>query len=105
MSTSEISVMTRTRCMNFVRAQHESDPEFYGRVLCHIEERITGARGPTPKGTRWVEWHHTGHACGRFHVGGISMARESTGQPYTNRTITHPGVYDEDRAKRFLAGG
>lgn len=105
MSTSEVSILLATgRRLHYRRGAHESEAEFSGRLLCAIEEKITGKRGPTPKGTRWVEWHHTGHHLDTFHVGGIAMARESTGNPYQDRTILLPGAFHDLASARKLLG-
>jgi len=88
--------------MHVVRLKHESQDEFSGRVLGMIEERITGKRGPTPKGTRWCEWWHSGHPLRQFHANGLGTVRESTGNPYADRTVIVAGIYDEKEAREAI---
>lgn len=84
----------------YSQLEGESVNEMYGRVLCLIEEKIMGKRlTPTPKGTRWAEWHIKPH-----NGGGICIVRESTGQPYANRTIALPvsAILSEEEAARVI---
>tara|TARA_Y100000310_G_scaffold218778_1_gene220088 strand:- start:5296 stop:5610 length:315 start_codon:yes stop_codon:yes gene_type:complete len=90
--------------LHFVQRQHESQPEFDGRVLCEIEEAITGERKNAPEGTRWAEWHHHGHALRRFLSNGLGVVYESTGEQYQNRKRRVPGLYNEAEAAAALRG-
>lgn len=96
------SVLTSKWQLHFIQQEGESQPEFDGRVLCAIEEAITETRGPTPAGTRWVEWWHYGHAVREFMANGLGNLRESTGERYQNRTLLLPGLYDLGRARAVL---
>ena len=99
----ETSVLTSAGArLHFTQREHESKDGYRGRLLCEIETRIAG-RGPTPKGTRWVQWdHQPGHPLYQFRPDGTGRLVESTGAPYRDRVVTLPGIFDLDAARRAL---
>lgn len=73
----------------------ESGAEFSGRYLCEIEDRIRKElrlkpMAPIPAGIRWMQWRNDGHTFGRFTILGSPEVRETTGEPYQNRTRKIP---------------
>lgn len=92
-----IVLLADGRVLRFRQRRYESQPEMDGRVLREIEAAIVGERGkPTPKGTRWAEWHDGPRKPDDF--GPLGYVRESTGAPYADRTVRLPGIYDKAAA-------
>lgn len=86
-------------------AEGESRDEFGGRLLCEIEEIITGKRlANVPKGVRWAEWHHEGSYAG-YHTNGLGTLVESTGEGPSGRTKRIGGLYSEKTAAAAMRQG
>jgi len=86
--------------------EHENVPEYQGRLLCWIEDSLSGKRlTPPAPGTRWVEWEITGHQLGKPHMNGLGVCYEHTGEKYQNRRRVVRSMLNEQEARRLLGGG
>jgi hypothetical protein len=85
----------------FTQAKHESRPEFRGRLLCCIEDKIGR---PVPAGTLWAEWDSEGHPLRKYYTHGLGCIYRHTGNLFEHRRERVPGLFSEERAKEYMNG-